>query len=81
MLVPESEPVMGVVVSREGLEQLLERVVTHTDGLNVERLQKLYSVFSQCIVRHRNSYSKVDLIQVSVTNVYRTSHCLKRCSI
>lgn len=63
VLVPESEPVTGVVVSRERLEQLLERVVTHTEGLNVERLQKLYSVFSQCIVRHRNNNSKVDLIQ------------------
>lgn len=78
VLVPESEPVTGVVVSREGLEQLLERVVTHTEGLNVERLQKLYSVFSQCIVRHRNSYSKVDLIQELQTITEKSCTVLTR---
>ena len=67
VLVPEPEPErvhIRVEFNKEALDQLLEKVVTFTEGFNVERLQKLYSVFSQCVVRHRNNLNKGDLIQV-----------------
>jgi hypothetical protein len=52
------------VISKEALEKLLEKVVTFTEGFNVERLQKLYSVFSQCIIRHRDNQNKTAVVQV-----------------
>ncbi|CAI9736477.1 family AAA domain-containing 2B [Octopus vulgaris] len=43
------------------MSKLLDQVVTQTKGYTVERLEKLYSVFSQCIYQQRNNPDKVDL--------------------
>lgn len=47
------------------MSKLLDQVVTQTKGYTVERLEKLYSVFSQCIYQQRNNPDKVDLCVVS----------------
>uniref|UniRef100_A0A4W6ECT4 ATPase family AAA domain-containing protein 2 n=1 Tax=Lates calcarifer TaxID=8187 RepID=A0A4W6ECT4_LATCA len=47
------------------LQELLEKVVTKTDGYEVYKLEKLYALLCQSIYRHRRDYNKTALIQVS----------------
>lgn len=48
------------------VQELLERVVTKTDGYEVYKLEKLYALLCQSIYRHRQEYNKTALIQVSI---------------
>uniref|UniRef100_A0AAQ5Z0V8 ATPase family AAA domain-containing protein 2 n=1 Tax=Amphiprion ocellaris TaxID=80972 RepID=A0AAQ5Z0V8_AMPOC len=43
--------------------ELLERVVSKTDGYEVYKLEKLYALLCQSIYRHRRDYNKAVLIQ------------------
>lgn len=52
-----------LVVDRDKLKELLERVVTKTDGYEVYKLEKLYALLCQSIYRHRRDYNKAALIQ------------------
>ncbi|XP_008285122.1 ATPase family AAA domain-containing protein 2 [Stegastes partitus] len=52
-----------LVVDRDKLKELLERVVTKTDGYEVYKLEKLYALLCQSIYRHRRDYNKTALIQ------------------
>lgn len=52
-----------LVVDRDKLKELLERVVTKTDGYEVYKLEKLYALLCQSIYRHRRDYNKAVLIQ------------------
>uniref|UniRef100_UPI003AACCDE9 ATPase family AAA domain-containing protein 2-like isoform X1 n=1 Tax=Centroberyx gerrardi TaxID=166262 RepID=UPI003AACCDE9 len=52
-----------VVVDRDKLKELLERVVTKTDGYEVYQLEKLYALLCQSIYRHRRDYNKAALLQ------------------
>ncbi|KAJ4930997.1 hypothetical protein JOQ06_025298 [Pogonophryne albipinna] len=52
-----------LVVDREGLKELLERVVTKTESYEVYKLEKLYALLCQSIYRHRRDYNKTLLIQ------------------
>uniref|UniRef100_A0A4W6ECW0 ATPase family AAA domain-containing protein 2 n=1 Tax=Lates calcarifer TaxID=8187 RepID=A0A4W6ECW0_LATCA len=58
-----------LVVDRDKLKELLEKVVTKTDGYEVYKLEKLYALLCQSIYRHRRDYNKTALIQVS-TGLY-----------
>uniref|UniRef100_A0A8C6S986 Bromo domain-containing protein n=1 Tax=Neogobius melanostomus TaxID=47308 RepID=A0A8C6S986_9GOBI len=44
---------------------LLQCAVVKTEGVEVEPLEKLYSLLSQCIYRHRSNTNKADLIKVT----------------
>lgn len=48
------------------VQELLERVVTKTDGYEVYKLEKLYALLCQSIYRHRQDYNKTALIQVRI---------------
>uniref|UniRef100_A0A3Q3KVE1 ATPase family AAA domain-containing protein 2 n=1 Tax=Mastacembelus armatus TaxID=205130 RepID=A0A3Q3KVE1_9TELE len=56
-----------LVVDRDKLKELLNRVVTKTDGYEVFKLEKLYALLCQSIYRHRRDYNKTALIKVSVS--------------
>uniref|UniRef100_A0A6Q2X029 ATPase family AAA domain-containing protein 2 n=1 Tax=Esox lucius TaxID=8010 RepID=A0A6Q2X029_ESOLU len=52
----------------EGTERLsrvlLETVIRSSEGYSVERLERLYSLLSQCIYQHRQDYDKTRLLEV-----------------
>ncbi|XP_070767520.1 ATPase family AAA domain-containing protein 2-like [Enoplosus armatus] len=52
-----------LVVDRDKLKELLERVVSKTEGYEVYKLEKLYALLCQSIYRHRRDYNKTALIQ------------------
>lgn len=52
-----------LVVDREKLKEILEKVVALTEGFEVDRLEKLYSLLCQSIYRHRRDYDKTPLLQ------------------
>ncbi|XP_035984936.1 ATPase family AAA domain-containing protein 2 isoform X2 [Fundulus heteroclitus] len=56
----ESPP---LVVDRDRLKELLDKVVTKTEGYEVYKLEKLYALLCQSIYRHRQDYNKTALIQ------------------
>ncbi|MEQ2257166.1 hypothetical protein ILYODFUR_031830 [Ilyodon furcidens] len=56
----ESPP---LVVDRDKLKELLDKVVTKTEGYEVYKLEKLYAVLCQSIYTHRLNYNKTALIQ------------------
>ncbi|KAI1241274.1 hypothetical protein IHE44_0009749, partial [Lamprotornis superbus] len=63
--VPEepSDPLPSVVVDHDRLKKLLDVVVKKSDNLTVDQLERLYSLLSQCIYRHRRDYDKSQLIE------------------
>ncbi|NXW58190.1 ATD2B protein, partial [Eurystomus gularis] len=63
--VPEepSDPIPSVVVDHDRLKKLLDLVVKKSDNLTVDQLERLYSLLSQCIYRHRRDYDKSQLIE------------------
>uniref|UniRef100_A0A8C4DNR4 ATPase family AAA domain-containing protein 2 n=1 Tax=Dicentrarchus labrax TaxID=13489 RepID=A0A8C4DNR4_DICLA len=52
------------VQRRHTLGELLERVVTKTEGYEVYKLEKLYALLCQSIYRHRRDYNKTALIKL-----------------
>ena len=46
------------------LRHLLAKTVDRTGGLCVEKLERLHSVFSQHVYRHRRTHNKTTLTQV-----------------
>ncbi|XP_074510873.1 ATPase family AAA domain-containing protein 2 isoform X3 [Sebastes fasciatus] len=58
-----NEETPPLVVDRDQLKVLLERVVTKTEGYEVYKLEKLYALLCQSIYRHRRDYNKTSLIQ------------------
>uniref|UniRef100_A0A6Q2Y015 ATPase family AAA domain-containing protein 2 n=1 Tax=Esox lucius TaxID=8010 RepID=A0A6Q2Y015_ESOLU len=52
-----------LVVEKDKLEELLENVVSKTEGLEVYQLEKLYALLCQCIYRHRGNFDKAELVQ------------------
>ncbi|KAF0023225.1 hypothetical protein F2P81_023855 [Scophthalmus maximus] len=63
--VPQHPP---VVVDHQQLTVLLDMVVKKSEGYNVEQLERLYSVLSQCIYQYRREYDKTQLLE-AVTSV------------
>uniref|UniRef100_A0A452VDY4 ATPase family AAA domain containing 2B n=1 Tax=Ursus maritimus TaxID=29073 RepID=A0A452VDY4_URSMA len=64
-LVPEepSEPVPPLIVDHERLKKLLDLLVDKSNNLAVDQLERLYSLLSQCIYRHRKDYDKSQLVE------------------
>nr|XP_046256103.1 ATPase family AAA domain-containing protein 2-like isoform X2 [Scatophagus argus] len=58
-----NQEIPPLVVDRDKLKDLLERVVTKTEGYEVYKLEKLYALLCQSIYRHRRDYNKTALIQ------------------
>ncbi|XP_071499622.1 ATPase family AAA domain-containing protein 2-like [Diadema antillarum] len=52
-----------MIVDRGKLERLLEDVTIATASFTIEKLERLYSVLSQCVYVHRLAYDKTELIQ------------------
>ncbi|XP_014324248.1 ATPase family AAA domain-containing protein 2 isoform X1 [Xiphophorus maculatus] len=52
-----------LVVDRDKLKGLLDKVVTKTEDYEVYKLEKLYALLCQSIYRHRQDYNKTGLIQ------------------
>ncbi|RVE62456.1 hypothetical protein OJAV_G00157600 [Oryzias javanicus] len=57
------EDMPPLVVDREKLKELLEKVVAKTEDYEVYKLEKLYALLCQCIYRNRKAYNKTTLIQ------------------
>ena len=60
------------------LQALLSTIVQKTSGCNVDTLERLFCVLSQCVYSHRMEYDKTQLITVSLINPYifkDTGHC------
>lgn len=57
---------LSLPLSSSFLQELLERVVSKTEGYEVYKLEKLYALLCQSIYRHRRDYNKTALIQVSI---------------
>uniref|UniRef100_A0AAX7W0U2 ATPase family AAA domain-containing protein 2 n=1 Tax=Astatotilapia calliptera TaxID=8154 RepID=A0AAX7W0U2_ASTCA len=49
------------------LQILLDMVVKKSEGYSVEQLERLYSLLSQCIYKHRREYDKTQLLEVRET--------------
>uniref|UniRef100_A0A3Q4HV42 ATPase family AAA domain containing 2B n=1 Tax=Neolamprologus brichardi TaxID=32507 RepID=A0A3Q4HV42_NEOBR len=49
------------------LQILLDVVVKKSEGYSVEQLERLYSLLSQCIYKHRREYDKTQLLEVRDT--------------
>ncbi|KAK5598483.1 hypothetical protein CRENBAI_010127 [Crenichthys baileyi] len=64
----ESPP---LVVDRDKLKELLDKVVTKTEGYEVYKLEKLYAALCQSIYRHRLNYNKTPLIQSRIHGYIR----------
>lgn len=62
LLLLEQE-VPPLVVDKNRLKALLERVVVKTKGYEVYKLEKLYALLCQSVYRHRHAYDKTTLIQ------------------
>ncbi|XP_035416111.1 ATPase family AAA domain-containing protein 2B isoform X3 [Cygnus atratus] len=58
-----SDPLPSVVVDHDRLKRLLDLVVKKSDNLTVDQLERLYSLLSQCIYRHRRDYDKSQLVE------------------
>lgn len=52
-----------LVVDRDKLKELLEKLVVKTEGFEVHQLEKLYALLCQTIYRHRREHNKTALIQ------------------
>ena len=60
------ESVHEVIVDQNRLHQLLDKTVMKTEGCNIEKLDKIYSMMSQCIYQHRFNPDKTHLLHVSI---------------
>ena len=68
------ESTQHMVVDRERLVRLLDTTVEVTEDYNVSRLEKLHSIFSQCIYQHRLDADKTQLIQVNLHNLHSRTY-------
>uniref|UniRef100_A0A8C7JCY0 ATPase family AAA domain-containing protein 2 n=1 Tax=Oncorhynchus kisutch TaxID=8019 RepID=A0A8C7JCY0_ONCKI len=54
-------------------QALLDTVVQRSEGYSVERLERLFSLLSQCIYQHRLDYDKTLLLEVRRTHTHATT--------
>uniref|UniRef100_A0A8C0GL39 ATPase family AAA domain containing 2B n=1 Tax=Chelonoidis abingdonii TaxID=106734 RepID=A0A8C0GL39_CHEAB len=57
-----------LVVDHDRLKKLLDLLVKRSNNLTVDQLERLYSLLSQCIYRHRKDYDKSQLVEVMFYN-------------
>uniref|UniRef100_A0A8C4RFP4 ATPase family AAA domain containing 2B n=1 Tax=Erpetoichthys calabaricus TaxID=27687 RepID=A0A8C4RFP4_ERPCA len=60
------ESTLPLIVNHERLSNLLQLVVKKTENFTVDQLERLYSLLSQCIYRHRRDYDKTHLTEVNL---------------
>ncbi|KAJ8009529.1 hypothetical protein DPEC_G00089820 [Dallia pectoralis] len=60
---PPQIPPPPLVVDHQRLTALLETVIHSSEGYSVERLERLFSLLSQCIYQHRQDYDKTRLLE------------------
>ncbi|XP_024256057.1 ATPase family AAA domain-containing protein 2B-like isoform X4 [Oncorhynchus tshawytscha] len=84
---PQTPPPPTLVVDQHRLTALLDTVVQRSEGYSVERLERLFSLLSQCIYQHRLDYDKTRLQELfglggvwSVTEVEERSFILRTSS-
>uniref|UniRef100_A0A673ZKG1 ATPase family AAA domain-containing protein 2 n=1 Tax=Salmo trutta TaxID=8032 RepID=A0A673ZKG1_SALTR len=65
---PQIPPPPTLVVDQQRLTALLDTVVQRSEGYSVERLERLFSLLSQCIYQHRLDYDKTRLQEVRRTH-------------
>ncbi|CAI5683276.1 ATPase family AAA domain-containing protein 2B isoform X1 [Oreochromis niloticus] len=60
-----------VVIDHQRLLALLDMVVKKSEGYSVEQLERLYSLLSQCIYKHRREYDKTQLLEEMEERIQR----------
>ncbi|XP_038656120.1 ATPase family AAA domain-containing protein 2B isoform X1 [Scyliorhinus canicula] len=63
VLEDSSEPTPPVILDHVRLKHLLQLATQKSNNFTVDQLEKLYSLFSQCIYRHRKEYDKSHLLE------------------
>uniref|UniRef100_A0A4W3HVJ4 ATPase family AAA domain-containing protein 2 n=1 Tax=Callorhinchus milii TaxID=7868 RepID=A0A4W3HVJ4_CALMI len=58
------EPIPPLIVDHAQLKHFLQLAVKKSNNFTVDQLEKLYSLLSQCIYRHRKEYDKSCLLEV-----------------
>ncbi|XP_041358072.1 ATPase family AAA domain-containing protein 2-like isoform X2 [Gigantopelta aegis] len=75
-------PIPPLIVDQQRLHNLLQRIVLVTDNYTVGRLEKLHSVLSQCVFKHRKQNDKTHLIKEMEEKVESlTVHARQRVEI
>ena len=59
---------MPVVVDHGRLTKFLDSTVSLTKDFKIEKLEKLYSLYSSCIYSHCQDYDKTLMIEVSMVS-------------
>ena len=59
------EPVPTFSVDSDSLSSLLDKAVSISEGFSVLELEKLYSSLAQKIYKHRMSYDRTEMLQVT----------------
>lgn len=62
------EQTMPVVVDHGRLTKFLDSTVSLTKDFKIEKLEKLYSLYSSCIYSHCQDYDKTLMIEVSMVS-------------
>ncbi|XP_042188719.1 ATPase family AAA domain-containing protein 2B [Callorhinchus milii] len=57
------EPIPPLIVDHAQLKHFLQLAVKKSNNFTVDQLEKLYSLLSQCIYRHRKEYDKSCLLE------------------
>lgn len=65
------EEVLNVIIDQNRLHRLLEDTVRLTHNYRIEQLEKLYSLYSNCIYSYRQEYDKTHLIEVGTSSSYK----------
>jgi hypothetical protein len=60
------EQTMPVVVDHGRLTKFLDSTVSLTKNYKIEKLEKLYSLYTSCIYSHCQDYDKTLMIEVSM---------------
>ncbi|XP_060709644.1 ATPase family AAA domain-containing protein 2B isoform X1 [Hemiscyllium ocellatum] len=67
------EPVPPVILDHARLKHILQLATKTSNNFTVDQLEKLYSLLSQCIYRHRKEYDKTQLLE-EMENLLKTFH-------
>uniref|UniRef100_UPI00398E7ADB ATPase family AAA domain-containing protein 2B n=1 Tax=Pristiophorus japonicus TaxID=55135 RepID=UPI00398E7ADB len=68
-----SEPIPPTIVDHARLKHILQLATKTSNNFTVDQLEKLYSLLSQCIYRHRKEYDKSRLLE-EMENLLKTFH-------
>ncbi|GCB74482.1 hypothetical protein scyTo_0003572 [Scyliorhinus torazame] len=71
VLEDSSEPTPPIILDHVRLKHVLQLAIKKSNNFTVDQLEKLYSLFSQCIYRHRKEYDKSHLLE-EMENLLKT---------